>query len=133
MEALTIKTFKLSKISDISENQRSGESNYTSVKFAYDGGEMPLIHIDGNFRLLRFRNKSGDIYLLSITCDYAIESFFRELCKIVSKKFCKLVRNYGGKIMKPENFELVKDNRSGRSVYAKIYSKKSGNVGYRLE
>ena len=30
---------------------------------------MPLIRIDGNFRLLRFRKKCGDIFSLSITCD----------------------------------------------------------------
>ena len=43
MEALTINTFKPDKISAISADQRSGELNYTSVKFAYDGGEMPPI------------------------------------------------------------------------------------------
>ena len=39
---------------------------------------------------------------------------------------------HGGKIVKPEDFELVKDNRTGRSVYAKIYSKKSGKVKCRI-
>ena len=132
MEALTIKTFKPDKISAISADQRSGEFNYTSVKFAYDGREMPPIHIDGNFRLFRFRNKHGDIYSLSITCDATNEWFFRELCKVISRESCRLVRNYGGKILKPEDFELVKDNRSGQSVYAKIYSKKSGKVKCRI-
>ena len=28
--------------------------------------------------------------------------------------------------MKPEDFDLIKENRSGRAVYAKIYSRKSG-------
>ena len=74
----------------------------------------------------------GDIYLLSITCDATNEWFFRELCKVISRESCKLVRNHGGKILKPEDFELVKDNRSGRSVYAKIYSKKSGKVKCRI-
>ena len=109
---------------------------YTSVqlyiKFAYDGGEMPPTCIDGNFRLFRFRNERGDIYSLSITCDATNEWFFRELCKVISRESCRLVRNYGGKILKPEDFELVKDNRSGRSVYAKIYSKKSGKVKCRI-
>ena len=91
MEALTIKTFKPDKISAISADQCSGEFNYTSVKFAYDGGEMPPIRIDGNFRLFRFRNKCGDIYSLSITCDDTNESFFRELCEVISRESCRLV------------------------------------------
>ena len=133
MEPLTIKTFKPDKISAISADQRSGEFfNYTSVMFAYDGGEIPPIHIDGNFRLFRFRNKHGDIYSLSITCNATNEWFFRELCKVISRESCKLVRNNGGKILKPEDFELVKDNKSGRSVYANIYSKMSGKVKCRI-
>ena len=132
MEALTIETFKPDKISAISADQRSGEYNYTSVKFAYDGGEMPPMHIDGNFRLFRFRNKCGDIYSLSITCDATNELFFKELHKVISRESCRLVQNYGGKILKPEDFELVKDNMTGRSIYAKIYSKKSGKVKCRI-
>ena len=132
MEALTMKTFKPEKISAISADQRSGEIDYTSVKFAYDGGEMPLICTDGNFSLFRFRNKRDDIYSLSITCDATNECFFRELCKVISRESCRLVRNHGGKILKPKDFKLVKDNRSGRSVYAKIYSKKSGKVKFRI-
>ena len=97
MEALMIKTFKPDKITAISADQRSGEFNYTSVKFAYDEGEMPPICIDGNLRLFRFRNKCGDIYSLSITCDATNEWFFRELCEVISRESCKLVRNYGGK------------------------------------
>ena len=63
MEELTIKTFKPDKIAAISVDYRcSAKINYKSVKFAYDGGEMPPIRTDGNFRLFRFRNKNGDIY-----------------------------------------------------------------------
>ena len=94
-------------------DERPGEFNYKCVKFAYDGGEMPPIHIDGNFRLFRFRNKHGDIYSLSITCNATNESFFRELCKVISKESCRMVRKHRGKIVKPEDFELVWDNRTG--------------------
>ena len=52
MEALTIKKFKPDKIAAISADERSGEFNYTSVTFAYDGGEMPPIRIDGNLGYL---------------------------------------------------------------------------------
>ena len=42
---------------------------------------------------------------------------------------CKILKDES---TKPEDFELIRDNRSGRSVYAKICSKKSGklNVEY---
>ena len=40
MEALTIETFKPNKIKAISvDDKSSGEFNYKSVKFAYDGGK----------------------------------------------------------------------------------------------
>ena len=114
MEALTIETFKPDKIKAISvDDKHSGESNYKSVKFTYDGGEMPPICIDGNFRLFRFRNKNGDIYSLLITSDAINESFLRELCKVISKESCRMVRKHEGKIVKPEDFELVRDNRTG--------------------
>ena len=42
MEALTIETFKTDNITAISvDDKNSGDSNYKSVKFAYDGGEVP--------------------------------------------------------------------------------------------
>ena len=47
MEALMIETFKTDKITAISvDDKSSGEFNYKSVKFAYDGGEVPPIRID---------------------------------------------------------------------------------------
>ena len=53
MEALTIKTFKTSKISadEVREN-RSQEFKYRSIRFAYDGAEVPHIRVDLNFRVL---------------------------------------------------------------------------------
>ena len=111
------------------DDKSSGGSNYKSVKFAYDGGEVPPIHIDGNFRLFRFRNKNCDTYSLLITCDPTNESYFRELNEAIAKQSCKILKD---KSIKPEDFELIRDNRSGRSVYTKIYSKKSGKVKYRI-
>ena len=76
MEALTIEMFKTDKITTISvDDKNSGGSNYKSVKFAYDGGEVPPICIDDDFRLFRFRNKNSDTYSLSITCNPTNESF----------------------------------------------------------
>ena len=53
----------------------------------------------------------------------------RELSKVIAKESCKILKD---KSIKPEDFELIRDNRSGRSVYAKIYSKSQGklNVEY---
>ena len=125
-----IETFKTDKITAISvDDKNSRVSNYKSVKFAYDGGEVPPICIDGDFRLFRFRNKNSDTYSLSITCDPTNESFFRELSKVIAKESCKMLKD---KSIKPEDFKLIRDNRSGRSVYAKIYSKKSGKVKCRI-
>ena len=68
MVVLTIEMFKTDKITAISVDDKSfGGSNCKSVKFAYDGGEVPPIRIDGDFRLFRFRNKNSDTYSLSIT------------------------------------------------------------------
>ena len=125
-----IEKFKTDKITAISVDDKSSRgSSYKSVKFAYNGGEVPLIRIGGDFRLFRFRNKNNDTYSLSITCDPTNESFFRELNKVIAKESCKILKD---KSIKPEDFELIRDNRSGRSVYAKIYSKRSGKVKCRI-
>ena len=55
MEALTIKIFKTSKISAVEVSERcSKDFNYKSIKFAYDGREVPPIRVDGNFRIIKF-------------------------------------------------------------------------------
>ena len=43
-----------------------------------------------------------------------------------------MVPKVNGKKLKPENFDIIKDNKSGRSVYAKIYSRKSGKAKCRI-
>ena len=91
MVVLTIETFKTDKITAISvDDKSSGGSNYKSVKFVYDGGEMPPICIDGDFRLFRFKNKNSDTYSLSITCDSTNESFFREFNAVIAEESCKI-------------------------------------------
>ena len=126
MVVLTIETFRTDKITAISvDDKSSGGSKYKSVKFAYDEGEIPPIRTDGDFRLFRFRNKNSDTYSLSITCDPTNEYFFRELNEVIAEESCKILKDES---IKPEDYELIKDNRSGRSVYAKIYSKRSGKV-----
>ena len=50
------------------------------------------------------------------------------MCEVVAKESCRLVPKVNGRKLKPEEFELVKDSKVGRNVYAKIYTKKSGKV-----
>ena len=133
MEPLTIETFNPDMIKVISwEQKRAGEINYTSVKFSYDGGKILPLRIDRKFRLFRFKNSKGDIYSLSIRCNEANESFFDRLCEVVSRKSCRLVPKLNGKKLKPEDFEIVKDSKVGRSVYAKIYARKSEKAKCRV-
>ena len=136
MELLTVETFNSGMIKVInSEQKRAGEINYTSVKFSYDrapGGKIPPFRVDGKFRLFRFKNPRGDIYSLSIRCNEGNEKFFKRLCEVVACESCKLVLKLNGKKLKPEDYELVKDSKVGRSVYAKIYMRKSGKAKCRV-
>ena len=133
MEPLTIETFNPDMIEAVnSEQKKAGEINYTSIKFEYDGGAILPLRTDGKFRLLRFRNPRGDIYSLSIRCNRENEPFFRSLCDLVVRESCRLVPKVNGRKLKPEDFELIKDNKSGRAVYTKIYSRKSGKAKCRI-
>ena len=107
MEPLTIETFNPDMIKVTTwEQKRTGEINHTSVKFSYDGGKIPLLRMDGKFRLFRFKNSKGDIYSLSIRCNEANESFFERLCEVVPRESCGLVPKVNSKKLKPEDFEL---------------------------
>ena len=133
MEPLTIKTFNPDMIKAInSEQKKAGEINYTSVKFSYDGGAIPPLRINEKFRLFRFKNPREDIYSLYIRCNRENEGFFKKLCNIVANESCRLVPKVNGRKLKSEDFELIKDNKSGRSVYAKIYARKSGKAKCRI-
>ena len=60
------------------------------------------------------------------------ERFFKRLCEVVARESCRLVPKVNGRKLKPEDFELVKDSKVGRSVYTKIYTRKSGKVKCRI-
>ena len=130
MEALTIKTFKTSKIStvDISENH-SKDFKYKSLRFAYDEAEVPPIRVDGNFRVLKFDNKNGPVYSLAINCTGDNESFFRKLNSALANQSCKILKDH---TITPKDFELVKENKYGCSVSTEIYLRKSGKVECRI-
>ena len=126
MEALTIETFETSKISaaKVSEN-RSKDFKYKSVTFAYDGEEVSPIKVDGNFRVFKFENKNRPIYSLVINCTGDNESFFRKLNSVLANQSCKILKDH---TVTPENFELVKENKYGCSIFTKIYLRKSGKT-----
>ena len=43
-----------------------------------------------------------------------------------------MVPKVNGRKLKPEDFELIKDSKVGRSVYTKIYTRKSGKAKCRI-
>ena len=130
MEALTIKTFKTSKISAVEVSERqSKDFKYKSIKFAYDGEEVPPLRVDGNFRVFKFENKNGSAYSLVINCTGDNESFFRKLNSALANQSCQILKDH---TVTPENFELVKENKYGCSIFTKIYLKKSGKAKCRV-
>ena len=114
------------------EQKRAGDINYTSVKFGYGEGKIPLLRIDEKFRLFRFKNSKGDIYSLSIKYNEENERFFERLCEAVAHESCRLVPGVNGKKLKAEDFELVKNSKVGRNVYTEIYTRKCGKVKCRV-
>ena len=85
--------------------------------------------VDGNFRIFKFENKNGPIYSLVINCTEGNESFFRKLNSALANQSCKILKDH---TITPENFELVKENKYGCSVFAKICCNKSGKTKCRI-
>ena len=99
MEALTIKTFKTSKISAVDV---SDKHNYKSIRFAYNGAEVPPIRVDGNFRAFKFESKNGPVYSLAINCTGDKEkSFFRKFNSALANQSCKILKDH---TITPEDF-----------------------------
>ena len=130
MEALTIKTFKTSKISAAEVSKRcSQDFKYRSVTFAYEGGDVPPIRVDGNFSVFKFENKNGPVYSLVISCTGDNQAFFKKLSSVLANQSCKILKDH---TVTPEDFELGKENKYGCSVFAKIYLRKSGKTRCRI-
>ena len=71
----------------------------------------------------------GPVYSLAINCTGDNESFFRKLNSVLANQSCKILKDHTAT---PENFELVKKNKYGCSIFAKIYLRKSGKVRCRI-
>ena len=61
-------------------------------------------------------------------CNHENKPFFRNLCDVVARESCKMIPQVNGKKLKPDDFNLIKDNRSRRAVYTNIYPRKSGKA-----
>ena len=85
--------------------------------------------MDGNFSVFKFENKNGPVYSLAISCAGDNESFFRKLNSAIANQSCKILKDHA---IDPENFERVKENKYGCSVFAKIYLKRSGKPRCRI-
>ena len=117
MEPLTIKQFDPVMVEAIeSEQKKVGDITYTSVKFGYDGGKVPPIRINGEFKLFNFKGN----YSLPIQCDEKKAEFFERLENMIARETCRYL---GSKKSKPEELKLVKNSKVGKVVYAKIYTR----------
>ena len=115
MDPLVIKQFDPVLVEAIDcEQEKAGNITYTSVKFGYDGGNVPPIRINGEFKLFNFKGN----YSLSIQCDDdETAEFFEKLGEMIARETCRYL---GSKKLKPEELTLVK---VGKTVYAKIYTR----------
>ena len=121
MDPFVIKQFDPVLVEAIDcEQKEAGDITYTSVKFGYDGGKVPPIRINGEFKLFNFKGN----YSLTIKCDNEKAEFFEKLEEMIARETCRYVGKFGGKRLKQEEFKLIKDNsKVGKVVYARIYTR----------
>ena len=126
MEVLKLKDINPDKLKAvISKKVRYGEREFTSVRFSYDGSDVPAIRVDGSFRLFDFNNDGKVTYSLVIKCGNNEDSF-QQLCRVLSRESSKIANE-------KQNFELVKETKSGnKMVYGKIYTESNGKVKCRI-
>ena len=72
---------------------------------------------------------NGPVYSLAINYTGDNETFFRKLNSALANQSCKILKDH---TVTPEDFELVKENKYGCSVFAKIYLRKCGRPRYRI-
>ena len=73
MDPLVIKQFDPVLVEAIDCKQKKAvDITYTSVKFGYEGGKVPPIRINREFKLFNFKGN----YSLSIKCDKEKVEFF---------------------------------------------------------
>ena len=83
----------------------------------------------GTSEFLSLKTRMGPIYSLVINCTGDNESFFRKLNSVPANQSYKILKDH---TVTPENFKLVKENKYGCSVFAKIHLRKSGKARCRI-
>ena len=126
MEVLKLKEFNPDKLKAvISKKVRFGETEFTSVRFSYNGSDVSTIRVDGSFRLFNFNSNRKVTYSLAMKCGNNEDSF-QTLCRVLSRESSKITNE-------KQNFELAKETKSGNKVaYGKIYKKSNGKVKCRI-
>ena len=119
---LKLKEFNPNKLKAvISKKVRYDEREFTSIRFSYDGSDVPAIRVNGSFRLFNFNSDGKVTYSLVINCGNDDDSF-QKLCRVLARESSKITNE-------KQNFELVKETKSGsKVVYGKIYTKSNGKV-----
>ena len=106
MEVLKLKEFNPDKLKAvILKKVRYGEREFTSVRFSYDGSDVPAIRVDGSFRLFDFNNDGKVTYSLAIKCENNEDSF-QKLFRVLARESSKIMNE-------KQNFEPVKETKSG--------------------
>ena len=114
MDQLVIKQFDPVLVEAIDcEEKKACDITYTSVKFGYEGGKVPPIRINGEFKLFNFKGN----YIFSIQRDEEKVEFFEKLENMIARETCRYL---GSKKLKPEELKLVKDSKVGKTVYTEI-------------
>ena len=109
MEVLKLKEFNPDKWKAvISKKVRYSEREFTSVRFSYDGSDVPAIRVDGSFRLFNFNNDRKVTYSLAIKFGNNEDSF-QKLRRVLSRESSKITNE-------KQKFELVKETKSGRNI-----------------
>ena len=102
---------------EASERKKLEGFSFTSIPIKYDG-ENCFVSIKCNFKLFEHNNKGKKSYSLGLR----IGDDNREWWKSLESEIQKLSSSALKKLAKPEDFILIKTNKSGYSnVYAKVF------------
>ena len=91
--------------------------SFTSVPIKYDGEDC-FVNVKGNFKLFEHDNKGKKSYSPGLRINDDNQEWWESLESEIQKLFIQASK----KLVKPEDFILIKTYKSGDSnVYAKVY------------
>ena len=122
MELTNINEFVANKLkaSEIVNKNYRGE-NIRFVKFLYNK-KVPLIRVDGKFKIYKFLNEGNVSYSLSI--DVGDKNFYEMHSVIERESSIMLSRNV--------DLKFIRETSLGNSVFAKIYTTRGGKPKCRV-